>query len=171
MHSVCVCVCEMHQNLKLLAAALPEEKDYRFLFENLVCFRQSQNCIPHRCSNCPGQSQLQTVTEELFQTNDFDVEDSVVYKWCFHDGHTKIVSMTSTVGEFTVKICWTADHAATHHYTTKSQASYLKMLKETILPDNEAVILLDFSKNYSFYVRMPYKGSTGKLIRPLSILL
>jgi hypothetical protein len=32
----------------------------------------------------------------------------------------------------------------------KSQASHLTMLKETILPDTEAVILLDFSKNYSF---------------------
>jgi hypothetical protein len=38
-----VCVCEiyiyMHRKLKLLAAALPEQKDNRFLFENLVCFR------------------------------------------------------------------------------------------------------------------------------------
>jgi hypothetical protein len=45
-----------------------------------------------------------------------------------------------------------------------------KMSKETILPDTEAVILLYFSENY-FYVRMPHKGSTGKLIRRLSTLL
>jgi hypothetical protein len=85
-----VCVCEMHQNMKLLAAALPEQKDYRFLFENLVCSRLSQNCMFHRCSNCPGQSQLQTVIEELFQANDSDVEDCIIYKHWVHDGHTKL---------------------------------------------------------------------------------
>jgi hypothetical protein len=95
------------------------------------------------------------------------VEDGIVYKQLC----TEIVSMTSTVGEFTEKICRTADQATTHHYTAKSQASYFKMLKETILPDTEAVILLDFSENIRFYVKMPYKGSTGKLIRLLSTLL
>jgi hypothetical protein len=63
----------------------------------------------HRYSNCPGQSQLQTVVEELFQANYFDVEDSIVYKQWFHDDHTQIVSMTSTVGEFTEKICRTPE--------------------------------------------------------------
>jgi hypothetical protein len=58
--------------------------------------------------------------------------------------------MRSTVGEFAEKICLTADQATTHHYTAKSQASYLKMLKETILTYAEAVILLDFPENYSF---------------------
>jgi hypothetical protein len=128
-------VCEEYQNLKLLAASLPEQKHYRFLFENLVCSRESQNYMLHSCSNCPGESQLQTAVEELFEANDFDVEDSIIYKQWVHDGHTKIVSMTSTVGEFTEKICQTADQATTRHYTAKSQASYSKMLKETILPD------------------------------------
>jgi hypothetical protein len=50
-----VCVREMHQNLKLLAAALLEQKDYRFVFENLVCRRQSQNCLLHRCSKLNDQ--------------------------------------------------------------------------------------------------------------------
>jgi hypothetical protein len=53
------------------------------------------------------------------------VEDRRVYKQWVHDGHAKIVSMTSTVGEFTEKICRTADQAVTHHYTAKSQASCL----------------------------------------------
>jgi hypothetical protein len=77
------------------------------------------------------------------------VEDSVVYKQWVHDGHTKIVSMMSTVGEFNEEICLTADQATTRRHTAKSQPSYLKMLKETILSDTEAVILPDF-QSYSF---------------------
>jgi hypothetical protein len=72
----------------------------------------------HRYSNCSGQSQLQTVTEELFQANnDFDVEDSIVYKQWVHDGHTKTASMISTAGKFMEKICQTAHQVRTHHYS------------------------------------------------------
>lgn len=49
------------------------------------------------------ESRLQTVTEELFQANDFDVEDSMVYKQWVHNDHIEIVSMMSAVGEFTEK--------------------------------------------------------------------
>jgi hypothetical protein len=57
----------------------------------------------HTCSTCPGHSQLHIVLDKLFQANDSDVEDSIVYKQQIHDGHIEIVSMTSTVEEFTKK--------------------------------------------------------------------
>jgi hypothetical protein len=85
-HTVCVRACvrahayQMHQNSKLLAVSLPEQKDCRFTFENVMYCSESQNCTLQRYSNCPGQSHLQTVIRELFQANDFDVEDSIVYK-------------------------------------------------------------------------------------------
>jgi hypothetical protein len=81
-----------------------------------------------------------------------------VYKEWVHDGHTKIVSVTSAVGEFTEKIGRTADQATTRHYTEKSHASYLQMLKETILPNTEAVILLDFVESYSFLCHDAIQG-------------
>jgi hypothetical protein len=58
--------------------------------------------VLHRCSSCPKHSQLQSVIEELFETNN-DVEDSALYKQWVCNGHTKIVSMTSTAEEFTDK--------------------------------------------------------------------
>jgi hypothetical protein len=42
------------------------------------------------------------------------------------------------------------DQAIAHQYAAKSHALFLKMLKETICPDTEAVILLDSSENYLF---------------------
>jgi hypothetical protein len=62
----------------------------------IVCFTGVQTA---------QDSQLQTVNEELFQANDFDVEDSIVYKQLVHDDHTTTVSLTSTIREFTEKIC------------------------------------------------------------------
>jgi hypothetical protein len=59
----------------------------------------------HRYSNFPGLSQLQTVTKELLQANDSDVEYSKVYKQRVPDGNTKTAYMTSTAEEFTQQIC------------------------------------------------------------------
>jgi hypothetical protein len=58
----------------------------------------------HRCSNCTGQSQLRAVIEELFQANNFDVEDSILYKQWVHDDHTKVADITNTAGQLTEKI-------------------------------------------------------------------
>jgi hypothetical protein len=66
---------------------------------------------------------MQTDTKYLFWANNFDVKDSIVYKQWVHGGHAKTVPMTSTVGEFTEKICHTEDQATTHHYTAISHAS------------------------------------------------
>jgi hypothetical protein len=57
----------------------------------------------HRCSNCPGHRQIQTVVKELSQVNDFDMEDSILYKQWVHYGHAKILYTTSSVGKFTEK--------------------------------------------------------------------
>jgi hypothetical protein len=57
--------------------------------------------------------------------------------------------VTSTFGEFTEKISQAANQATSHCDTTKSQALYLKTLKGSVLPDTEAVILVDFSENCS----------------------
>jgi hypothetical protein len=40
---------------------------------------------------------------------------NIVYKQRVHNGHTKTVYMTSTVGEFTEKICHTKDKIINHH--------------------------------------------------------
>jgi hypothetical protein len=73
-----------------------QNRKARLLFENLACCRESQNCVLCRCSNCPGQSHLKTITEELFEANDFDVEDSIVCKQWVHCGHTKVVFITNS---------------------------------------------------------------------------
>jgi hypothetical protein len=85
-----VSVCGIHENFKLLPPALPEQKDYRFPYENVVCSRESKSYVLHRYSKCCGQSQPQNVVAELFQASGFDVEDSTVYKQWSCDGLQKL---------------------------------------------------------------------------------
>jgi hypothetical protein len=87
------------------------------------------------------------------------------------DDHTEILSFTDIVVEFTEKVCWMADQAITHHCTAKSQASYLIMLKETIWETLKLLLYLIFWRIIHFCMKVPYKGSSGKVIRLLSSLL
>lgn len=51
MHSVCVC--EIHQNVKLMVEALPVSSDYKDLMAKLVCSLDARDYMLHRCEQCP----------------------------------------------------------------------------------------------------------------------
>ena len=56
-----VCICKIHQNVKLIISALPliDKVTYHNILEKLVCSTESKLCMLHRCKNCPGTSALQ----------------------------------------------------------------------------------------------------------------
>ena len=51
MHSVCVC--EQHQNVKFLVAAIPDHSDYKDLLSRMVCSVDNRNCMMKMCDKCP----------------------------------------------------------------------------------------------------------------------
>lgn len=155
MHSVCVC--QIHQNLKLQISVLPERIDMKNIFLKMVCSLESRECMLHRCSNCLGRSNLCNYIESLFTVDEMEADDVVNYKqWC-HNGQLKLESISSTVSEFISLVSEAADMATGHHFTCKSQAQYLRLLKES-LPITSAIILLDFAENYSFVCQDATQG-------------
>ena len=76
MHSVCVC--EIHQNIKLMVTVLPISKE-------LVCSLDSRDCMIHRRENCPSKSNLPTYIEATFENVDMDPDDTVNFKQWSHD--------------------------------------------------------------------------------------
>ena len=66
-HSVCVCV--IHQNMKLLLALV--RLGYKDLIQYLVCDTENQNCMIRRCKNCPNNFVgLQRAVKESLQDCD-----------------------------------------------------------------------------------------------------
>ena len=111
MHTVCVC--EQHQNAKVLVAALPEQLDYNNLLSKLVCNLNEKNCMLHSCSQCP-------------------------------DG-TKLIDMQLLVNEFIDMFFEKFDLLHRHHFFANAQSAFF--------PSDTVMILLDFTKNYSFLVQ------------------
>ena len=49
-----VCVCSIHQNLKLMLSAIGLEKSYHTLIKKIVCSRETKICMIYQCENCQG---------------------------------------------------------------------------------------------------------------------
>ena len=58
-------------------------------------------------------------------------------------------TLVSTLGEFYDVLCEKIDNLTVHSFTAKSQAAYLKSLKENLAEDT-AIVTLDFAENYQY---------------------
>ena len=59
-----VCVCSIHKNAILLVDAANTGKTYKDMMEMIVCSRDNNHCMIHRCKDCPGTTPLHTLLEE-----------------------------------------------------------------------------------------------------------
>ena len=50
-----ICVCTIHQNVKLLLE--PLNVLYQYLLKYIVCNTTNRQCMIHRCPNCPKSSE------------------------------------------------------------------------------------------------------------------
>lgn len=67
-----VCVCDLHQNFKLMVEAANlkdnDEKslDYKGIIQKIVCESPTEKCYLSKCEKCPGTEWLQELMEVTF---------------------------------------------------------------------------------------------------------
>ena len=147
-----VCVCAIHQNAKLVATAC--QLDYKEMMKAIVCDTSNKNCMVHRCPACPGKSALVSKLQQL----DCLVEmDEVIFKQWQSTDRTTLNTLALPTDEFIEFAASQLDKLTSHSFIAKSQAQHLKNRKESINFDT-AIILVDFSENYSFAVQDEVQG-------------
>ena len=85
-----VCVCSIHQNVKLMVSALPTNAGVTVhdLIDKLVCSVDSKMCMVHQCPNCPGADAVIAYLETLCEADD-STKDIVYFKqWISTDSTT-----------------------------------------------------------------------------------
>jgi len=157
-----VCVCEIHQNVKLLVSALHnvgiQNISYEDLMSTMVCNISSRNCMIHQCENCPGITNLINHLTELLKQANVDDDDEINFKqWDHSDRGCNLVTRTGTADIFIDELSQQMENLTVHHFIAKSQASYLAACKSKLTPDT-AIVLLDFAENYSFIVQDAIQG-------------
>ena len=165
-----VCVCQQHQNVKLMISAIPGNHDYKEILQKLVCSISNRDCMLHMCEACPGRDAVEDFIRELFSANDFDEDDQINYKKWIHTDRTTLESVTATVEEFISAAGSAFDKLRQHHFISKEQSRFITERKEE-LSNKEAIVLLDFAENYSFLVQDAVQGvhwdNTQATLHPL----
>ena len=81
-----VCVCEIHQNDKVMTHAVATNDTYKNLLEKLVCDIDSRICMMKQCDKCPGIMKLRDYLTEVSHDDDDGDEVIVSYKYWSGEG-------------------------------------------------------------------------------------
>jgi hypothetical protein len=149
-HSVCVCI--LHQNPKLKCDAV-KIKNLKDVMAMCICDLNNYNCMAHLCKNCPG---TQTLTDYL--QNVVPNAQTISYKqWVSTDRNT-LIDQQQDRDDFIDSLVQDILNLTLHHFMAKAQSAFLQGLKEKILP-SEAIIMMDFSENYSVVIQDAIQSS------------
>lgn len=145
-----VCVCEIHQNVELLLDAAPINETYKDLMKLLVCSMEKKECMLRRCSNCPDSEILRSFLIEKFE--DWCLDDEIEYSsWTSVDRTQQLIHRT-TLDEYLNTLVASIEKLIPHSFIAKSQSKFLKDKKANLQKD-EAIVLLDFSQNFSYVIQ------------------
>lgn len=160
-----VCVCTVHQNMKLmligssLSSYTKGEKfhlcDYGNCLAAITCNESSTNCFFDQCSNCKSKfNNFAEFLEMIFEKN---MIDDISYKRWLSTDRATLESITKPVSEFTEDFCTNLQILKRHDYITKQQSTFCREKKDA-LNDGEIMILGDFAENYSFILQDAAQG-------------
>lgn len=151
-----VCVCTIHQNVILLLHAASQVKEsYRDLIAYLVCSTGNRDCMLRHCSNCPPSENLRKYLEEKFE--DYDPSEEIEYSQWVSTDRTELVKCTVTVDEYINKIVEKLEKLIPHSFIAHAQSNYLSEAKANLKSDM-AIVLLDFSENFSYVIQDEAQG-------------
>lgn len=158
-HTTCVCI--YHQNVVLNCDALKGSniwnvKDYKDLFKIFLCDEPTVACYLLRCAQCPGKQAIAKKLRQGFV--ECDIEEVVFKQWITNTkGRCSLETLIRTTDVFISEFTEDIAHLVTHDFICRKQIEYLKYRKDALKP-NEAVVVCDFSENFSFVIQDEVKG-------------
>lgn len=161
-HSVCVCT--IHQNVKLmiLAAKLPNLtahkslllQTYHHCLAHIVCNPAQPMCYFGNCNSCPGTSKLYTYLLNLLDEN--MIENVTFKQWVSVDRST-LETFTLPADEFVEQFIGKLNILLPHSFLSVQQASFYQECKLNLKP-REVLVTADFSENYAFVLQDAAQG-------------
>jgi len=149
-----VCVCTIHQNIKLMfqgakLETICEKYGYRNCLAETQCNPPRIECHLGNCKECPGIELLQSRLEQHF---DEQMIDQIQYKqWTTTDRatlETKVQSVDEFIGAFLDVL----PTVIQHDFIAKQQSQYLQKARSALKP-GEFLVVGDFAENYSFVLQ------------------
>ena len=167
-HSVCVCT--IHQNVKLMlegsniSNATAFQKlggedfngriEYNHLLSILACNPGTPRCYLGECDTCGKTGHLKQMLLDIFEEN--DVEEVTYKSWVMVD-RTSLETITKSTADFVEHFAERLKELQRHDFIAKMQSAYMKQIKDGAM-ENEVIIVGDFAEKYSFVLQDAAQG-------------
>ena len=163
-HSVCVCT--IHQNMKLMFSearlseiVTPEGINlftYHHCLASTLCNSPLPTCYLGECTSCPGVSKLRD-DHDLTTLLDENLIDNITFKQWVSVDRSTLETYTKPVDEFVDMFCEKLELLRPHSFIAAQQASYYSNCKSGLAP-REIVVTVDFAEYYSFVLQDAAQG-------------
>ena len=91
-----------------------------------VCSLENRNSMFHLCPGCPDRTELSEILMNIFENNDFEIDDMVSYKQWVSTDRTSLITVQCTVNDFIETLTEKIFGLCHHHYIKIQQSSYCK---------------------------------------------
>ncbi|XP_044585216.1 uncharacterized protein LOC123265492 [Cotesia glomerata] len=162
-----VCVCTIHQNVKLMLEGcnfpkfakntdwvVESQPIYKNLLNKLVCNNPKESCFSRMCNSCPNNEEIADYFRVSF--NESDVNEIQYKMWTSTDRCT-IVNVTSDSEDFIDTLVTQLDKLLKHDFIAKTQSRFFSDTKLN-LKSGEFTVVFDFAENYAFVVQEAAQG-------------
>ena len=159
-----VCVCTIHQNVKLMMiggkiAELSVHDDiplreYNHCLAKIICNPPQPDCYFKNCNSCPGVTGLK---DHLYVLMDENMIDTIQYKQWVSTDRSTLETITKPAYEFVESFCEQLKLLLTRSFIAKQQSLFQMESKLNLQPGVFQVIA-DFSENYSFVLQDEAQG-------------
>lgn len=152
----CVCVCTIHQNIKLLfdgarfdTVSNGEIKHYRDCIGAIQCNPPSISCFLQDCTECPGTPNLLWRLEKYMENC---MIDNVEFKQWTSTDRSTLETKTQPVNEFLETFVCSLPKVMHHDFIAKQQSMFYQQARDSLEPGTFLVVA-DFAENYGFVVQ------------------
>ncbi|GBM24624.1 hypothetical protein AVEN_144375-1 [Araneus ventricosus] len=135
-----VCVCTIHQNVKLMLADIQQStftkeenyylKTYQHCLPLMICNSAQSACYFGKCSECPGSENLVQKISDFF--NDNGVENITFKQWLSTDKST-LETLVKSSEDLTAFLIEKLQLLLQHSFIAIEQATFLKELKVKLM--------------------------------------
>ena len=161
-HSVCVCT--IHQNVKLMMLGGKIEeltkdddfplKTYNHVLPRMICNPPLPTCYLGDCTCCPGPLTLKQKIQNLL---DVEAVDYVTFRQWVAVDRTTLETVIEPVDSFLDILFEKLEVLRRHSFIATQQSTFLNDLKSQ-LQQKEFITICDFAENYSFVLQDEVQG-------------
>lgn len=163
-HTVCVCVIHENFKLKFIGAKFNQIKEngtetfgtYRDVLKHNLCNSPTESCFTEKCSN-PCCGEVDTLRALIWSYLDDNNIEEITFKQWSQQERCCLETVVLEADQFVDIFIESVTKVRNHDYIAKQQAEFYKFSRDN-LHEGEAVVVADFSENFSFVYQDSVQG-------------